>query len=76
MSPSPASPLTLGLIFVVVGMATAVVQAVLVERLVPRYGEKRMALVGLLGYVRGERPLLLICNMLLKTPTASKRWRR
>jgi MFS family permease len=48
-----ASPLTLGLLFVVVGIATAFVQAVLVERLVPRYGEKRMALVGLLGSVIG-----------------------
>jgi multidrug resistance protein len=48
-----ASPLSLGLLFVIVGIATAFVQAVLVERLVPRYGEKRMALVGLLGSVIG-----------------------
>lgn len=48
-----ASPLTLGLLFVVVGVATAFVQAVLVERLVPRYGEKRMALIALLASVAG-----------------------
>ncbi len=48
-----AAPLTLGLLFVVVGIATAFVQAVLIERLVPRHGEKRMALVGLLASVIG-----------------------
>jgi DHA1 family tetracycline resistance protein-like MFS transporter len=48
-----ASPLTLGLLFVVVGIATAFVQATLIERLVPRYGEKRMALVGLLASIIG-----------------------
>jgi MFS transporter, DHA1 family, tetracycline resistance protein len=48
-----AVPLTLGLLFVVVGFATAFVQAVLIERLVPRHGEKRMALVGLLASVIG-----------------------
>src|SRR5215208_2383664 len=36
------SPLTLGLLFVFVGIATAFVQGVLIQRLVPRYGEKRM----------------------------------
>src|SRR5512141_1651534 len=44
-----ASPLTLGLLFVFVGVATAFVQSTLIERLVPRYGEKRMAFVGLLA---------------------------
>ncbi len=48
-----ATPLTLGVLFVFVGIATAFVQAALVERLVPRYGEKRMALVGLLASVVG-----------------------
>ena len=48
-----AAPLALGLLFVTVGIATAFVQAVLVERLVPRYGKKRMALVGLLASVIG-----------------------
>ncbi|HLO31881.1 MAG TPA: MFS transporter [Anaerolineales bacterium] len=47
------SPLTLGLLFVFVGVATAFVQGALIQRLVPRYGEKRMALVGLLGSVIG-----------------------
>ena len=42
-----ASPLTLGLLFVFVGIATAVVQGMLIEPSVSRYGEKRMALVGL-----------------------------
>lgn len=54
-----ASPLTLGLLFVFVGLATAFVQGALIERLVPRYGEKRMALVGLLGSVIGW-PLIML----------------
>jgi multidrug resistance protein len=53
------SPLTLGLLFVFVGLATAFVQGSLIERLVPRYGEKRMALVGLLGSVIGW-PLVML----------------
>ncbi len=48
-----AAPLALGLLFVTVGIATAFVQAVMVERLVTRYGKKRMALVGLLASVTG-----------------------
>ena len=54
-----ASPLTLGLLFVFVGLATAFVQGSLIERLVPRYGEKRIALVGLLGSVIGW-PLIML----------------
>jgi DHA1 family tetracycline resistance protein-like MFS transporter len=58
-----ASPLTLGLIFVFVGIATAFVQGALIERLVPRFGEKRMAFVGLLGSVIGW-PLIMLTPML------------
>jgi len=54
-----ASPLTLGLLFVFVGIATAFVQGALLERLVPRFGEKRMAFVGLLGSVIGW-PLIML----------------
>jgi multidrug resistance protein len=57
------SPLTLGLLFVFVGIATAFVQGALMERLVPRYGEKRMALVGLLGSVIGW-PLIMLTPVL------------
>ena len=57
------SPLTLGLLFVFVGIATAFVQGTLIERLVPRYGEKRMALVGLLGSVIGW-PVIMLTPML------------
>jgi len=46
-----ASPLTLGLLFVAIGIATAFVQGALTGRLVSRYGEKRMASVGLLASV-------------------------
>jgi MFS transporter, DHA1 family, tetracycline resistance protein len=53
------SPLTLGLLFVFVGLATAFVQGALIGRLVPRYGEERMALVGLLGSVIGW-PLIML----------------
>ena len=48
-----ASPLTLGLLMVSVGVATAFVQATLMDRSVKRYGEKRMARVGLLASVIG-----------------------
>jgi multidrug resistance protein len=53
-----ASPLTLGLLFVFVGIATAFVQSTLIQRLVPRYGEKRMALIGLFASVIGW-PLIM-----------------
>ncbi len=52
-------PLTLGLLFVCVGVATAFVQGTLTQRLVPRYGEKRMALVGLLASVIGWPAIML-----------------
>jgi DHA1 family tetracycline resistance protein-like MFS transporter len=48
-----AIPLTLGLLMLCVGLATAFVQAGLIERFVPRYGEKRMAFVGLLASLIG-----------------------
>ncbi len=46
-------PLTLGLLMVAVGISTAFVQATLIERLVKKYGEKRMAFVGLIASVIG-----------------------
>jgi multidrug resistance protein len=58
-----ASPLTLGLLFVFVGVATAFVQSTLIARLVPRYGEKRMAFVGLLASVIGW-PLVMLAPAL------------
>ena len=42
-----------------VGIATAVVQAALVGRLVPRYGEKRMAMVSLIGQAVGGLLILI-----------------
>jgi DHA1 family tetracycline resistance protein-like MFS transporter len=58
-----AAPLTLGLLFVFVGVATALVQGLLIERLVPRYGERRVALVGLLASVIGW-PLIMLAPAL------------
>jgi MFS transporter, DHA1 family, tetracycline resistance protein len=58
-----ASPLTLGLLMVVVGIATAFVQAVLMDRSVKRYGEKSMARVGLLASVIGW-PLIALAPAL------------
>jgi multidrug resistance protein len=58
-----ASPLSLGLLFVFVGVATALVQGMLTERFVPRYGEKRMALVGLFASVIGW-PLIMVAPAL------------
>jgi DHA1 family tetracycline resistance protein-like MFS transporter len=65
-----SAPLILGLLFVVVGLATAFVQAVLVERLVPRYGKKRMALVGLLASVIGWPSLALAPVLWMLFPIA------
>ncbi len=65
-----ASPLTLGLLMVVVGMATALVQGVLTGRLVPRYGEKRMAFVGLLASVIGWPALMLARALWMLFPIA------
>ena len=57
------SPLTLGLLFVAVGIATAFVQGALTGRLVSRFGEKRMAFVGLLASVIGW-PLIVLAPVL------------
>ncbi len=48
-----AQPWQIGILFVLAGIATAVVQAALIGRLVPKYGEKRMALMSLLGTAFG-----------------------
>src|SRR6266498_3828861 len=56
-------PLTLGLLMVAMGIATAFVQATLMDRLVRRYGENRMALVGLLASDIGW-PLIAIAPAL------------
>jgi multidrug resistance protein len=48
-----AQPWQIGLLFVAVGIATAFVQAALIGRLVPKYGEKRMTLVSLIGNAAG-----------------------
>ncbi|PKO16583.1 MAG: tetracycline resistance MFS efflux pump [Chloroflexi bacterium HGW-Chloroflexi-10] len=44
-----ALPWTIGLFFVISGIATAIMQATLVRTMVPKYGEKRMAIAALLG---------------------------
>ncbi len=54
-----AQPLQIGLMFVVVGLATAIVQAVLVTWFVGRFGEKRMALTSLLGSAVGGLLILV-----------------
>jgi MFS transporter, DHA1 family, tetracycline resistance protein len=56
-------PLVLGLLMVSVGLATAFVQATLIRKLILRYGEKRIALVGLLGSVIGW-PLIALAPAL------------
>lgn len=58
-----APPMTLGLLLVLAGIATAFVQATLMKRLVPRYGEKRLALVGLSASIIGW-PLLMLAPAL------------
>lgn len=48
-----AQPGQIGLFLILAGIATAFVQAALIGRLVPRYGEKRMAMVSLIGNAVG-----------------------
>ncbi len=48
-----AQPGAIGLLLVLAGIATAFVQAALIGRLVPKYGEKRMAMVSLIGNAVG-----------------------
>lgn len=52
-------PWQIGTLFVAVGIAAAVVQAALVGRLVSQYGEKRMALVSLIGTALGQLLIIL-----------------
>jgi MFS transporter, DHA1 family, tetracycline resistance protein len=48
-----AQPGQIGLYLILAGIATAFVQAALIGRLVPKYGEKRMAMVSLIGNAIG-----------------------
>lgn len=48
-----AAPWALGLLFVIVGIATAIMQGTLVRTMLPKYGEKRMAIVSLSGEAIG-----------------------
>jgi MFS transporter, DHA1 family, tetracycline resistance protein len=54
-----ANPWALGLLFVMAGIATAVMQGTLVRSLIPKYGEKRMALVALSGEGLGALVILV-----------------
>ena len=44
-----APPWALGLLFVIAGLATAIMQGTLVRTMIPKYGEKPMAIVALAG---------------------------
>jgi len=44
-----ALPWAIGLLFVIAGVATAFMQGTLVRTMIPKYGEKRMAIVALSG---------------------------
>jgi len=68
-----AQPWQLGLLFVVVGIATAVVQAALIGRLVPKYGEKRMAMVSLIGTAVGGLLTFAAPAFWMSTCLASRR---
>ncbi|HUI87699.1 MAG TPA: MFS transporter [Anaerolineales bacterium] len=46
-------PWQIGLLFVIVGISTAVMQGTLVRTMLPKYGEKRLAIVSLLGEAIG-----------------------
>jgi len=54
-----AQPWHIGALFVVVGLATAIMQGTLVRTLLPKYGEKRMAVFSLLGEGIGAVGLFL-----------------
>ena len=48
-----AQPWTIGALFVGAGLATAIMQGTLVRTMLPKYGEKRMAIVSLSGEAIG-----------------------
>ena len=54
-----ALPWAIGLLFVMAGLATAFMQGTLVRTLIPKYGEKRMAIVALSGEGIGALLVLL-----------------
>lgn len=54
-----APPWTLGLLFVIAGLATAIMQGTLVRTMIPKYGEKTMAIVSLSGEGIGALLILL-----------------
>ncbi|HEX2622227.1 MAG TPA: MFS transporter [Phototrophicaceae bacterium] len=60
----------IGLMMVVVGIAMAVVQAVIIPRIVPRYGEKAVAMIGLLGQAVGAVAMFLAPSFWLLFPVA------
>lgn len=55
-----AQPWQIGLLLVLVGVAIAVVQVALVRRLVPRYGEKAVAIASLLGQAFGAVAMIFV----------------
>ncbi len=63
-----AQPWQIGSFFVVAGIATAFVQAMLVGRLVLKFGEKRMALASLVGNAAGGLLVLIAPTFWLLYP--------
>lgn len=63
-----AQPWQISLMLVLVGISVAVVQAVLIPRLVPRYGEKVMAVIGLIGQAVGAVLTFLVPSFWLVIP--------
>ena len=61
-------PWEIGILFVIVGIATTIMQATIVRRLMPIYGEKRLGMFSLSGDAIGALMILLVPAMWMLYP--------
>jgi multidrug resistance protein len=63
-----AQPWHIGALFVLIGVATAILQGTLVRSMLPKFGEKRMAIVSMLGEGVGAVLLFLAPDLWMLFP--------
>jgi MFS family permease len=65
-----AAPIQLGVIFIVVGITNIIAQGFLVRWLTPKFGEKKLALAGLVLLVLGWLGIVLVPSFWMVFPLA------
>jgi MFS transporter, DHA1 family, tetracycline resistance protein len=63
-------PWEIGMLFVIAGIATTIMQATFVRRLMPVYGERRLGMVSLSGYAIGAVLVFLVPALWMLYPVA------